>query len=415
MRSGLCSCAPIQGPAGWLPAIAGQPAAYRRVPLRSKAFTPTAGDFCSPLNSLRPADATATTTPRPPAAPARTRPVPPLPLAGPDHGGKATTSGDFPPGPKLTRATMCCLARGHLATHGPLPAPRARKLPWTFPRGQVRRGLICPALWADLAASILKRLSMCSCSGQGQVTHRPWPPSTRGAVRPLARPWNCRRPPTAEQETSPSRPLAGVVKGPMAWRLPDVAGQERWLITAAAGWTAPAELPTLPLPAWSLLEIMSAEAQVTARDHRPVRPQTLNWEAVGGIQPRRAATPGGGRGPFPSSGHHQAPGPPAAMQRAFGARTRAVHRPDTASPAARVVACAPWLDSAQGHLALAEVRNWNRRSSRCEPRKGATAALAGPLPYPGQRKTAPGPAPWHFVTPSSRKGACASALRLLSR
>lgn len=266
--------------------------------------------------------------------------------------------------------------------HAAYCSPKGRMLA-TFRVGKSGAGSFALLCAADLAAGIAKRLSMFVLRAKVKVTHQTratvhaWCGQAAGTALELSAPA-----PTAEQADKPFQALAGHGEGPMAWRLPDVAGQERWLITAAAGWTAPAELPALPLPAWSLLEIMSAEAQVTAATTDQFVPQTLNWEAVGGISFKKGCYTGQevvARSQFRGTIKRRAlllqcGGPLEPGQELFTAQ-------DTANPAARVVACAPWLDSAQGHLALAEVK----LESALEPLRtaqGATAALAGPLPYP---------------------------------
>lgn len=73
-------------------------------------------------------------------------------------------------------------------------------------------------------------------------------------------------------------------------RLPDAAGVARWLWAGPR--TAQVPLPSLPLPAWHWLEVMSAVPTITAPTVDQFVPQMVNLEAVGGVNFKKGCYPG---------------------------------------------------------------------------------------------------------------------------
>lgn len=77
-------------------------------------------------------------------------------------------------------------------------------------------------------------------------------------------------------------------------RLPDGAGQPRWLAAGSAEQLAPllAALPALALDHWDWLEVQSGVAPVQAATVEAFVPQMLNYELVGGVNFQKGCYPG---------------------------------------------------------------------------------------------------------------------------
>jgi hypothetical protein len=77
-------------------------------------------------------------------------------------------------------------------------------------------------------------------------------------------------------------------------RLPDAAGQPRWLWAGEA--TAASQvlgaLPSMSLPAWDWLEVQSGIAPIVAATSEAFVPQMLNYELVGGVDFKKGCYPG---------------------------------------------------------------------------------------------------------------------------
>lgn len=85
-----------------------------------------------------------------------------------------------------------------------------------------------------------------------------------------------------------------VADGAHLVRLPDGAGQPRWLWAgpAAAAEALLATLPALPLDHWDWLEVRSGVAPVLAATSEAFVPQMLNYELVGGVNFHKGCYPG---------------------------------------------------------------------------------------------------------------------------
>jgi folate-binding protein YgfZ len=74
-------------------------------------------------------------------------------------------------------------------------------------------------------------------------------------------------------------------------RLPDGAGQARWLWAAPAAEAAP-PLPALPLSAWQWLDVASGVPGIVAATVEQFVPQMVNLELVGGVNFQKGCYPG---------------------------------------------------------------------------------------------------------------------------
>jgi folate-binding protein YgfZ len=141
--------------------------------------------------------------------------------------------------------------------------------------------LLCSA---DLLAPTLKRLSMFVLRAKCKMSDA----SAELAVWGLAGP-------AAQACLGDSAPAAawGVQAhgASRVLRLPDAAGQARFLVLQAADQAAPA-LPALDVAAWDWLEVQSGVARITAATVEQFVPQMVNLELVGGVNFQKGCYPG---------------------------------------------------------------------------------------------------------------------------
>jgi len=203
------------------------------------------------------------------------------------------------------------------------------------------------ALSADLLAPTLKRLSMfvlrakCKLS-DASAAHALW-----GLTGPVAQQWLGDAAPPAVWGVS-SAGTGQVI------RLPDAAGQPRFLLLQAVDAPAP-DLPAISDALWRWLEVRSAVARVSAVTVEQFVPQMVNLELVGGVNFQKGCYPGQeivARSQYRGTLKRRAQlfdsaAPLAAGQEVF-------HSADPGQPAGLVVLAAPSPEG--GHSALVEVK-----------------------------------------------------------
>ncbi|MES2957838.1 MAG: folate-binding protein [Pseudomonadota bacterium] len=137
---------------------------------------------------------------------------------------------------------------------------------------------------ADVLPATLKRLSMfvlrakCKLSDAG-ATLSLYGLAGRAATAALG----------ANAPTAPWR--CSAVAGAQVVRLPDSAGEARYLFAALAD-TAPPALPVLSAEAWSWLEVTSGVARIVAPTVEQFVPQMVNFELIGGVNFQKGCYPG---------------------------------------------------------------------------------------------------------------------------
>jgi len=137
---------------------------------------------------------------------------------------------------------------------------------------------------ADLLAPTLKRLSMYVLRAKCKLSDASadWP--LHGLAGAAAAAWL--------GEAAGAQPWAcAPVDGGSAIRLPDGAGQPRWLLALPAGATAP-PLPALAAAHWDWLEVQSGVARISAGTVEQFVPQMVNLELVGGVNFQKGCFPG---------------------------------------------------------------------------------------------------------------------------
>lgn len=144
---------------------------------------------------------------------------------------------------------------------------------------------------ADVLPATLKRLRMFVLRAKAQLSEGGGETALLGLTGPSATAWLAQAVPHAEQVavwTKRELGAAAVV------RLPDGAGQARWLWAgpAAAADTVLAALPALALDRWDWLEVRSGVAPIVAATVEAFVPQMLNYELVGGVNFQKGCYPG---------------------------------------------------------------------------------------------------------------------------
>ena len=137
---------------------------------------------------------------------------------------------------------------------------------------------------ADLLAPTLKRLSMFVLRAKCKLSDGSAEMALYGLAGADATAWL--------GVGAPARPGATLAAGPgRAVRLPDAAGQARYLLTLPADAPAPA-LPALAADDWAWLEVKSGVVRIVAATAEQFVPQMVNLELVGGVNFQKGCYPG---------------------------------------------------------------------------------------------------------------------------
>ena len=137
---------------------------------------------------------------------------------------------------------------------------------------------------ADLLAPTLKRLSMFVLRAKCKLSDGSAEVALYGLAGAVATAWL--------GDSAPARPWATLPAGPgRAVRLPDAAGQARYLLTLPADAPAPA-LPALAADDWAWLEVKSGVVRIVAATAEQFVPQMVNLELVGGVNFQKGCFPG---------------------------------------------------------------------------------------------------------------------------
>ena len=137
---------------------------------------------------------------------------------------------------------------------------------------------------ADLLAPTLKRLSMFVLRAQCKLSDASAEVALYGLAGDQATAWL--------GDAAPARPWATAPAGPgRAVRLPDAAGQARYLLALPADAPAPA-LPALSADDWRWLEVQSGVVRIVAATAEKFVPQMVNLELVGGVNFQKGCYPG---------------------------------------------------------------------------------------------------------------------------
>lgn len=137
---------------------------------------------------------------------------------------------------------------------------------------------------ADLLAPTLKRLSMFVLRAKCKLGDASTEWRLFGLSGPSAQAWIGSAAPTQVWGR-------GDHAGGSLIRLPDLAGQPRFLWAAGPGAEAPA-LPSIPLEAWRLGDILGAVPSIEAVTVDRFVPQMLNFELLGGVDFKKGCYPG---------------------------------------------------------------------------------------------------------------------------
>ena len=137
---------------------------------------------------------------------------------------------------------------------------------------------------ADLLAATLKRLSMFVLRAKCKLSDASadWP--LYGLAGAEAAAW------LGDAAATQAWACAPLGAG-HAIRLPDSAGQTRWLLAQPADAAAP-PLPALAIADWDWLEVQSAVARISAATLEHFVPQMVNLELVGGVNFQKGCFPG---------------------------------------------------------------------------------------------------------------------------
>jgi folate-binding protein YgfZ len=141
-------------------------------------------------------------------------------------------------------------------------------------------GLLCSA---DLAAPLLKRLSMFVLRAKCKIDDASADWALWGLVGPSARQW------LGAAAVAPGRVAPHA--GGWALGLPPAEGHARHLVVQPATAAAP-ELPALTGMAWQRLEVTSGVPRITAATVEQFVPQMINFERVGGVDFQKGCYPG---------------------------------------------------------------------------------------------------------------------------
>src|SRR5690349_1319233 len=176
-------------------------------------------------------------------------------------------------GPERARLAGFCSAKGRLQASFWVVRPMPDELL-----------LICSA---DLLAPTLKRLSMFVLRAKCKLDDASAELSLLGVVGSAdgtglvtsllpssGAPWHV-------QETAHGRTI----------RLPDAAGQARWLVIGAPE-SASLALPALPLDTWRWLDVQAGVPLIQSATVDQFVPQMLNYEILGGVDFKKGCYPG---------------------------------------------------------------------------------------------------------------------------
>jgi tRNA-modifying protein YgfZ len=134
---------------------------------------------------------------------------------------------------------------------------------------------------ADLLAPTLKRLRMFVLRAKCVLSDASAELPLFGLAGPQATAWLADAAPSAVWDKCERVGLTAI-------RLPDAAGQARYLCT---GEVAP-QLPPLPLEVWRWLELRSGVARIEQATIEQFVPQMLNFEVLGGVDFQKGCYPG---------------------------------------------------------------------------------------------------------------------------
>ena len=173
-------------------------------------------------------------------------------------------------GPTEARLAGFCSAKGRL---------QASFVLW---RGDADTVLL--ACSADLLAPTLKRLSMFVLRAKCKLSDASAELAIHGLAGTEAQAWL--------GEGAPAQAWGVLPVGDgRAIRLPDAAGQPRFLLVQPAAAPAPA-LPPLAPETWQWLEVQSGVARIVAATAEHFVPQMVNLELVGGVNFQKGCYPG---------------------------------------------------------------------------------------------------------------------------
>ena len=174
-----------------------------------------------------------------------------------------------------------------------LPPDRARLAGYCSAKGRLLASFV---LWrvdaetvllacsADLLASTLKRLSMFVLRAKCKLSDVSAELALYGLAGAAAG--------SLLGDAAPATPWGLATFGAgQVLRLPDAAGQPRWLLAQPADAPAPT-LPALPTDTWQWLEVQSAVARISAPTVELFVPQMINLELVGGVDFQKGCYPG---------------------------------------------------------------------------------------------------------------------------
>ncbi len=137
---------------------------------------------------------------------------------------------------------------------------------------------------ADLLASTLKRLSMFVLRAKCKLADVSGELALYGLAGAAAG--------SVLGDAAPAAPWGLAPHGAgQVVRLPDAAGQPRWLLAQAVDAPAPV-LPALAAETWQWLEVQSAVARISAPTVELFVPQMINLELVGGVNFQKGCYPG---------------------------------------------------------------------------------------------------------------------------
>ena len=174
-----------------------------------------------------------------------------------------------------------------------LPPDRARLAGYCSAKGRLLASFV---LWrvdaetvllacsADLLASTLKRLSMFVLRAKCKLSDVSAELALYGLAGTAAG--------SLLADAAPATPWGLSTFGAgQVIRLPDAAGQPRWLLAQAVAAAAPT-LPALSADAWQWLEVQSAVARISALTLELFVPQMINLDLVGGVNFQKGCYPG---------------------------------------------------------------------------------------------------------------------------
>lgn len=285
---------------------------------------------------------------------------PATPLPSPDGAVALAHSGVI----RVRGADASSFLQGQLTSDfGTLGLSQARLAAWCSAKGRMLASFVGfkrshEEIWlvcrADVLAATQKRLRMFVLRAKAQLDDGEAGIALLGLAGSSAADWLAREAPEATTMAAWTQCRAGEAS---LVRLPDAAGQPRWLwagdVTASA--TVLGALPAMSLDGWDWLEVHSGIAPIVAATAEAFVPQMLNYELVGGVDFKKGCYPGQEivarsqyRGTLKRRAallHGDAPMQPGQEVWWSG---------DTAQPSGLVAAAAPAPDG--GHDALVELK-----------------------------------------------------------